>query len=214
MREQTKRRLIGGLVLVALALIVPLALINFSQGPREAMEVDSDVRVYEIEVPDEQSPDQETAPDSGEDADGINDEAIADVFPAESDPQPEEQAAAEPEQPTAEPETAAETKPESAAAPAAEPKTENRPGPKPKPAAAPSGSSYVVQVGSFGQRANAEKMQAKLAETKFNAFITEGEVDGATLYRVRVGPYPTNGEAAAAAEQLRGDGYKTQVFKQ
>lgn len=49
-------------------------------------------------------------------------------------------------------------------------------------------SAWVVQVGSFGKRENAERVEKLLKSKKFPAFIERAGVKGKTLFRVMVGP--------------------------
>ncbi len=49
-------------------------------------------------------------------------------------------------------------------------------------------SAWVIQVGSFSNRDNAEGLVEKLQAKKFPAFLEQTEVEGKTLFRVRVGP--------------------------
>lgn len=59
----------------------------------------------------------------------------------------------------------------------------------------PHGSGWVVQAGSFGQSANADKLLAQLTLSGRKAFVEKIDVSGKTLYRVRIGPEKTR-EAA------------------
>ncbi len=61
---------------------------------------------------------------------------------------------------------------------------------------------YTVQVSSWNTRGKAEGEVAKLTRAGLAAFVTEAEVAGETKYRVRVGRYSTEKDAAAAATQL------------
>lgn len=49
-------------------------------------------------------------------------------------------------------------------------------------------TAWVVQVGSFSSRENAEKLVAQIREMKYAAFMEQAEVDGKTVFRVKVGP--------------------------
>ncbi len=49
-------------------------------------------------------------------------------------------------------------------------------------------SAWVIQVGSFSSRENAETLVEKLQKKKFPAFLEQTELKGKNLYRVRVGP--------------------------
>jgi len=49
-------------------------------------------------------------------------------------------------------------------------------------------SAWVVQVASFGKRANANKLMKRLQAKKLSAFVEQASVDRKTVFRVRVGP--------------------------
>lgn len=49
-------------------------------------------------------------------------------------------------------------------------------------------SAWVIQVGSFSNRENADSLISELREKGFPAFIEQAEVSGKQLFRVRVGP--------------------------
>ncbi|TVO77715.1 SPOR domain-containing protein [Sedimenticola selenatireducens] len=49
-------------------------------------------------------------------------------------------------------------------------------------------TAWVVQVGSFSSRENAEKLVTQIREMKYAAFMEQADVDGKTLFRVKVGP--------------------------
>ena len=72
----------------------------------------------------------------------------------------------------------------------------------PAPAAtttpAPGEDAWMVQLGSFSIRGNAEHLAQKLKKQGFSASVSQG-TGGRHLYRVRVGPVPDH----AAANQLQ-----------
>ena len=71
---------------------------------------------------------------------------------------------------------------------------------KPTPARqAAGGAGYVVQVGSFSQKANADTLTRKLQAKGFPAFVEGTRAGGKSIYRVKVGPRPTR----EAADDLR-----------
>jgi DedD protein len=74
------------------------------------------------------------------------------------------------------------------------------------PVAAP--TSWVVQLGSFGLRENAQKLVKELHNKGYAAFLAEYRGSGATLYRVRVGPEQDRARADALASRLAREGYK------
>jgi rare lipoprotein A len=73
--------------------------------------------------------------------------------------------------------------------------------PPPAPAAT---SDLYVQAGAFGAEANASKLLGQLrAKGIDNAFVREDQVEGKTLYRVRVGPIPSVNEFDKVVKRLR-----------
>lgn len=74
---------------------------------------------------------------------------------------------------------------------------------KPAPGA---GSGWLVQVGAFGTRANADNLVQRLLAKGYSAVV----VPGGSLFRVRVGPYAERAEADRAAARLRQEEKGTQ----
>jgi len=71
------------------------------------------------------------------------------------------------------------------------------------PAAAPAGALYV-QAGAFGTQANAAKLVEQLrAQGVTNASVRADQVNGQTMYRVRVGPVPSVPEFDRAVARLK-----------
>jgi DedD protein len=96
------------------------------------------------------------------------------------------------------PRAATGTAPESATAPAQAAPASNQGG-------------WVVQVGTFGQKDNAERLVATLGGKGFAAFLSPTTRSGKTLYRVRVGPPAAKPEAQAMAGRLAAAGQAGQV---
>lgn len=72
------------------------------------------------------------------------------------------------------------------------------------PAAPPATSDLYVQAGAFGNEANATRLLGQLrAKGVKNAFVRADQVEGKTLYRVRVGPIPTVPEFDRVIQRLR-----------
>lgn len=70
------------------------------------------------------------------------------------------------------------------------------------PASTASGTvGWAVQVGSFGQEANAREQMQRLREAGFQAFSERASADGRVVWRVKVGPRAERD----AALQLRDD---------
>ncbi len=82
-------------------------------------------------------------------------------------------------------------------------------------AAAPGvpGVQYIVQIGAYSQRADAESQRAKVALTGLEAHLDERAVGGRTLWRVRVGPYPTAQQADQAQKTLSQNGIGSAVVR-
>jgi rare lipoprotein A len=73
--------------------------------------------------------------------------------------------------------------------------------PPPAPAAT---SDLYVQAGAFGTEANASRLLGQLrSKGVSNAFVREDQVEGKTMYRVRVGPIPTVNEFDRVVKRLR-----------
>ncbi len=64
-------------------------------------------------------------------------------------------------------------------------------------------SAWVVQVGSFSKRQNADNVAQELQGKKFPAFVEEKELDGKTYYRVLVGPETDRAEAGKLWEKVK-----------
>jgi DedD protein len=62
--------------------------------------------------------------------------------------------------------------------------------------------SWVVQVGSFASQPNALSLRDRLRESGFTTFMEPAQVNGRTLYRVRVGPELERAEAERIKSEL------------
>jgi DedD protein len=62
---------------------------------------------------------------------------------------------------------------------------------------------YVVQLGSFGSRDNADRLVRDMTAKGFAAFVAPIKSGARELYRVRVGPTRDRAQAEALAAQLR-----------
>ncbi len=70
------------------------------------------------------------------------------------------------------------------------------------PSPAPRGS-FVVQLGSFGSRDNADRLVRDMSAKGFKAFVAPIKSGGRELYRVRVGPTRDRASAEALAADLK-----------
>ena len=64
--------------------------------------------------------------------------------------------------------------------------------------------NYQVQAGAYGSQAEAEQQRAKLAMMGLEANIQEREVNGRTMYRVRLGPFAQREQAEEVRVKLQG----------
>ncbi|HEX5694585.1 MAG TPA: SPOR domain-containing protein [Arenimonas sp.] len=66
------------------------------------------------------------------------------------------------------------------------------------------GPRYLIQAGAYRSSADAEALKARIALTGEVARVESAEIQGGTIYRVRLGPYP-NASTLAAAKQALGN---------
>jgi cell division septation protein DedD len=151
-------------------------------------------------------------PASGMDDDGVldTDYSFYDVLPTqETVDAPEAEAGAEPsdapkpgEDPQAKKSETPAAKPEQPVA-AATPDT--------SPAAEP--ERYMLQAGSFERSADADDLKARIALSGEPARVEQAEVNGKTMYRVRLGPYENAQSANTAKANLAGQGIQADRIK-
>ena len=70
---------------------------------------------------------------------------------------------------------------------------------------------WAVQLGSFSERENAERLAAKLKELKFAAFLSQAPAESGSYHRVRIGPLKDRESADAMAERLQKAGHEGRV---
>jgi DedD protein len=197
-----KQRLLGAVVLIALAVIfVPMLLsgpapqatsetVNLAIPPAPDREFQNRVLPVDTATP---NPASETKPADAPAVVTTEPEATIDTprRPAEI-PQPTVATATPPPTPVAEKPTP--TKP---AAPA-KPEPESAAAPEPGRAA---NGSFFVQLGVYAETKNADDLVAALKQGGFPAFAESTEYQGKSVRRVRVGPF--DDRAAAEAARLR-----------
>ena len=71
---------------------------------------------------------------------------------------------------------------------------------------------YTVQVGSFGNKDNADKLVRKLRKSNYPAFINETNDNTDTFYRVRVGKFSELQEAKQYEQNLKKDALPTKIY--
>lgn len=93
--------------------------------------------------------------------------------------------------------------------------------PAPAPAAvatqpvapAADGSRYLLQAGAFQASGQAEELKARLAMMGLSARVEPAEINGSTVYRVRMGPYGSAGDLADAKRKLASSGVSAMAIK-
>ena len=87
--------------------------------------------------------------------------------------------------------------------------------PAPAPAPAKAGPAYWVQIGSYSQKSGADKVKQNLNDRGLASVVSNGDVQGKTYYRVRIGPYVSQAEADYWLKLVRSiDGFEnSQVWK-
>lgn len=78
----------------------------------------------------------------------------------------------------------------------------------------PAAGRWLVQVGAFEQKVNAERLAARLRGAGFQAAVRPLASGGKTLHGVRVGPAGSAQDAAALARRLAAAGYAGRVVSQ
>jgi DedD protein len=192
MERALKERIIGAAVLVVVVvLVVPV----FLDGPPAGGEIVSE------QVPLPGQSDQETKT-------VVLDRDRSNPVPSNGSSKPAEatpQQAVTREEPKPEPvETQPTPQPVVEETPEAEAET-------PAPESSTTGM-WAVQLGSFGNQENAERLAAELRKQGHAAFLSQVSTSNGQLHRVRVGPQADRASADAVAETLRRAGHDVKVL--
>lgn len=195
MERALKERIIGAAILVLfVVLVVPI----FLDGPPDNAEIVSE----RVLLPGQEDQKTQTVVLDRNRTDPVP--LASSAAAAQATPKPAEQKA----QKAVETQPVLENKPEPT--PKAEtPKTkiEQRP---PPPATSTTGM-WAVQLGSFSNKENAEKLAADLRKQGYAAFLSQLATDSGQLHRVRIGPQKDRESAEAMASRLLKVGHKGQV---
>ena len=81
------------------------------------------------------------------------------------------------------------------------------------PAAAADDARYLLQAGAFAASGDAEAVKARIALLGLGARVESAQINGKTVYRVRMGPYGTASELAEAKRKLAGGGLPAMAIK-
>jgi len=79
--------------------------------------------------------------------------------------------------------------------------------PPPDPAAPAPRGGFAVQLAAFSDDKGANALSNKLKRAGFPAFTEAISTSRGTLWRVRVGPYPTREAAAQSRDKLKAEGH-------
>jgi len=195
MQQRMKQRIVGAIVLVALAVIfIPMLL----QGPVEREATSIPIKIPPKPAVEVSMPSAEQAPPTPE--------PVANAFQPAEPVAPSSAPLEQPMAPTPEP-------PIEASPPVAVEEPAPRPSPKPPPNPAQTPTelgSWAVQVGSSGTEANALRLRNSLRDNGYNSDTERLQRDGKTFYRVRVGPMIDRADAErtqaalSSTESLKG----------
>ncbi len=83
--------------------------------------------------------------------------------------------------------------------------------PAEEPAVSSSTGMWAVQLGSFSNQENAERLAADLRKRGFFPFLSQVSTGSGDLHRVRIGPQKDRASAEAVAAELQKAGQKGQV---
>lgn len=189
MDTRVKERLVGAAVLVGIIVAFVPEMLSGPRHENSAPASSDQVRTYTIDL------------SRGADASGPPREVVPAEAPA-ADPAPAPETGAT--TPASEQETQSTSVDSTAASSSNEP-----PATPAAPAAreaATVDSGWAVQLGSFANRENAERLAQALRKDGYRAFVSRSGSGASTRHRVRVGPEQVRSNAEALAQRLRREG--------
>lgn len=192
MERALKERIIGAAVLVVVVvLVVPV----FLDGPPAGGEIVSE----QVPLPGQSDQETKTVVLDRDRSNPVPSNGSS--KPAEVTPQP----VVTREEPKPEPvETQPAPQPVVEETPEAEAET-------PEPESSTTGM-WAVQLGSFGNQENAERLAAELRKQGHAAFLSQVSTSNGQLHRVRVGPQADRASADAVADTLKRAGHDVKVL--
>ncbi|GMG91952.1 SPOR domain-containing protein [Cupriavidus metallidurans] len=72
---------------------------------------------------------------------------------------------------------------------------------------------YLLQVGAFRSQDDADRQKANLAMQGFEAKVTDRDVNGVKMYRVRLGPFNRIDDMNRARDRLQSAGFEASVIR-
>jgi cell division septation protein DedD len=206
MDRQLAERMVGAACLLAVLVLVVPAILDGNPDSGSTIthpEVgdELDLRTHTIRLDGTERTPPVPTPVQGEPIRAPVAAAEAPPSPAGAGPAAGEQPPALPAPPAKEPVRTPE--PVAPAAPA--------PAPEPAPATSPSsptGGDWIVQLGSFSSRANADRLAGQIRAKGFAVSVEGGGGTSGNLYRVRAGAEADKAAAEALAGRLAAAGFK------
>ncbi|MCC7257456.1 MAG: SPOR domain-containing protein [Gammaproteobacteria bacterium] len=213
MERKLQERMVGaGVLIVALVVLGPLILDGGPQPEREAATVPGqradEVRTQTFRLGEARPTAPAPAPPPVREPEAAADVAGSQLPALAQPPEPPPAPAVPPREAAVPPKPATVASPST---PASAPPVAEAAAAAPPQRAPATGSGFVVQVGTFGQRANAERLVATLRGKGFEAYVSPLERGGKTLYRVRVGPAGSRQTASDLARRLSAAGQPGQL---
>ena len=200
MEETVKKRLVGAIVLVALAVIfVPFLLEEKENPPQRAVELEKKIPAQPTQkfrsglVPDEKTATQQVIrAESQKDDFNISERLDLSEYkpPAVTEKRSGPGGKSDDEQRKMDKEPETPSKPAAASKPE---KSEDKRTTANKQTTPKKG--WIIQAGAFGQKSNADNVYKKINKSGMNAYIEELRVQDKTLYLVRVGPFSSKNKA-------------------
>lgn len=83
----------------------------------------------------------------------------------------------------------------------------------PDPAPPAATERFVLQAGAFRSSSDAESLRARIALSGLVARVETAQIDGDTVYRVRLGPYSSASQLESAKQQLSGNGIEAVAIR-
>lgn len=207
MDKALKQRMVGAVVLIALGVIFIPMLLDTSSEEEGTRSVELDIpaapdRDYRSRL---LPLDERDARPAGESVGQVARESeTAESAPPESEPSPRGEAET-PESATTGSVTEQTPAGEAPDSGEAEPEpVEAEPRATEEPASQPLGN-WFVQVGSFGQEANATELRDRLRSAGYTAFVETSTVEGQTKHRVKVGPEMERSSAERQRDRIQAE---------
>ena len=185
MDQAHKQRLVGGIVLLSLALILIPTILDFSQdesAPAQREEMPDAPDVMKMEVLPLEIWSERIDPEVDSDSRIVETPSVAKNTPKKESPK----AAVKPEK---------KQEPKSAV-------VKVKPKPAPKAVVSKGASAWVVQVASFSDEPKAFKLRDSLRKAGITCFIERGRGDAGLIYRVKAGPVLRKSEADLLKKQV------------